>query len=307
MSVGKENTAAFYSREDTCCFNLSTLLIFIDLPLETFALGTTWIHITLILFVCFSGNEQVWRTHSSHVWLASSNMIRLQAETNLQSESYLQMLMIQIASIWHFPIKKLIFLILACISLLFTLLELLMPHTWVHQSLIKTLSKTSTLFSQDSHSHELPNVTLTLCCPEVHLISDIRTCNILGKCNIWIINTKNSNSQHACMWKIFCRTVHRKGKTANRTSGGLLWELKDGVRKWWKKNWSSCLLQQILNSPHHTHTWEMFHEIFTEAFSQGHGLNVNLPVPAGSPREMVRDYSFQHIGRSLTSLMYKWL
>jgi len=155
MSAGQENTAVFHSQEATCCFNLSTLLIFIDLPLETFALGTTWIHIALNLFVCFSRGEQVWRTHSSYVWLASSDTKCLQAETKLQSESDLQPLMVQIANIWHFPIKKLIFLILACISLLFTLLELLKPHTWVHQSLIKTLSKTSALFSQDSRSHEL--------------------------------------------------------------------------------------------------------------------------------------------------------
>lgn len=207
----KEDTAAFYSREDTCCFNLSTLLIFIDLPLETFALGTSWIHITLILFVCFSGSEQVWRTHSSHVWLASSNTIRLQAETILQSESYLQTLMIQIASIWHFPIKKRIFLILACISLLFTLLELLMPHTWVHQSLIKTLSKTSTVFSQDSHSHELPDVKLTLFCPEVHLISELA---IFGGHAIFVLLVilKIGTVNMLVLWENICRTVHGGGK-----------------------------------------------------------------------------------------------
>lgn len=152
VSFGEENTAVFYPREHACCFNLSALLIFIDLPFETFALGTTWIHIVLILFVCFSRSEQVWRTHSSYVWLASSDAIRLPAETKLQSESNLQS---KIANIWHFPIKKQIFLIRAYISLLFTLLELLMPHTWVHRSLIKTLSKTSTQLSQDSRSHEL--------------------------------------------------------------------------------------------------------------------------------------------------------
>ncbi len=87
--------------------------------------------------------------------LASFQQYIFQQKQNYKARAICRRWWPKIAHIWHFPINKQIFLIPACISLLFILLELLIPHTWVHQSLIKTLSKTSTPLSQDFRSHEL--------------------------------------------------------------------------------------------------------------------------------------------------------
>ncbi len=132
VSFGKENKTVFYPKEDICCFNLSTLLILIDLPLETFALGTTWIYITLILFVYSA--EWTGVEDSFLECLASFQQYIFQQKQNYKARAICRHWWSKIAHIWHFPINKQIFLIPACISLLFTLLELLMPHTWVHQS-----------------------------------------------------------------------------------------------------------------------------------------------------------------------------
>lgn len=61
-----------------------------------------------------------------------------------------------------------------------------------------------------------------------------------------------------------------------------------------------CFLLQILNSPHYTQTWEMFYEIYTENFSQGHGMDVKLTVlEVQGLSEIVREvYSSQQIRQS---------